>query len=248
MNKQNKLILGRSIFLLFIIISLGLIIINEKKDQIFIPKVKEKINIYLKENYNENFSIDNIEYKNSKFIAKISSTINKNHYFYVTYSKRKIKDTYKEEYLKGKNLLNHIEKNLEQEINKLVNKPCSITINTTLDNYTDTVKEKIINEDNLINLKIYSINKELLIKNWNSSEITNYINNFIKEISSHNINPKYYKFIITNKNDITESFEISNITEDFLSNPYNNHIVNDILNNNNSNIIKENNIKYKYLN
>ena len=69
-----------------------------------------------------------------------------------------------------------------------------------------------------------------------------------REISSHNITPKYYKFIITNKNDITESFEISNITKDFLSNPYNNHIINDILNNNNSNIIKENNIKYKYLN
>ena len=45
---------------------------------------------------------------------KVKNIKNKNHYFYIKYSNKKITDTYKEDYIQGKSLLNEIQKNLEK--------------------------------------------------------------------------------------------------------------------------------------
>ena len=92
MNK-NSLIFGRAIFTLFIIIAFGLIIVNEKGGKIFLPKATNKINTYIDENYNqikEEIAIENIDYKNRTFTAKIISKQNKNLFFYITYKNKKI--------------------------------------------------------------------------------------------------------------------------------------------------------------
>lgn len=51
MNTKNKLIFGQASLLLILIITFGLIIINEKAGEIFTPKVKEKMDNYLEDNY-----------------------------------------------------------------------------------------------------------------------------------------------------------------------------------------------------
>ena len=53
MNKQNKLLLGRSIFLLIIIVAFGLIIVNEKSNELLVPKIDKKVKDYINENYND---------------------------------------------------------------------------------------------------------------------------------------------------------------------------------------------------
>ena len=55
--------------------------------------------------------------------------------------------------------------------------------------------------------------------------------------------PKSYTITITNKNDITESIEIKNITKEVSK-----EIINDIINDEKSDLLKENKITYKYLN
>ena len=69
MNKRTKLVLGRGIFVFFVTIAFGLIIINEKGNTIMLPKIEKKINEYYEENYKniENeINKDEIEYKNKK--------------------------------------------------------------------------------------------------------------------------------------------------------------------------------------
>ena len=251
MNKQKRLLFERTIFLFIIIVSFGIIIFTEKAGGLLIPKAEEIINDYIDNTYKEekdNFKFGKVTYKNTTYTMKITSKENKNHYFYINYSNKKIKDTYKEDDLKGKNLLNSIRKKLKKEIEEKTNTSCDIKILETLDNYTSTVQNRIIKEDNLLQLKFYTIKKELLINSWNSKDITNKIEKTINTYSNNNITPKNYTIIITNKEDITKSIEISNITEEFINNSSNEKIISDIINDDNSLLLKENKIKYKYLN
>ena len=84
-----------------------------------------------------------------------------------------------------------------------------------------------------------------MIENWNSTEITNSINNLIYKFNEKNITPKNFQIRITNKEDITESITIKNIKNNFVLIQNNEQIIKDILNNNNSNLLKQYEITYK---
>ena len=161
---------------------------------------------------------------------KVSSLSNKNHYFYIIYDNGKITDTYNTDYIEGSSLLSNIKKSLEKEIFIKTNIKYKVIFLNKLNNYNSKVQEKIISEDNLLNLKFYYLSYEFEIKNWNYESITNQIINKINITESNNITPKYYEFTIINKNDITNSITISNIPATFVTDPYNKEIINTILN------------------
>ena len=211
MNKQKKLLLERSIFILIVFVCLGIIVITEKFGNIMIPKATKKINTYIEDKYKDlNLKTNKVKFKNTTYTMKVESKENKNHYFYINYYNRKLTDTYKKDYVEGKKLLTYIKKKLKKEINNKTNTNCDIEITSTLDKYTDIVKERIIKEDNLLELKFFIIKKELIIDKWDEETISNRINLFLEKFE--NINPKSYTITITNKEDITESIEIKNIT------------------------------------
>lgn len=251
MQKQRRLLLARNIFLFIIFICFGVIIVTEKASGLLIPRVEEKMKNYLDSNYSDiqnNIKMSDVIYDKTIYKMKITSLTNKKHYFYIYYSNKKISDTYKTDYFEGKQLLNSIKKDLEKQIIKKTNTSVKVSIISTLDKYTSRVQDRIINEDNLLDLKFYTIEKELTIKNWNSKEITKEITELMKKCQSNDINPKYYTIVITNSNDISESIEISKLTEEFIDNKDNEKIINNILEDNNSKLVKDNKIKYKYLN
>jgi len=249
MKEQKKLIIGRGIFAFIVFVCLGVIVVTEKSGEYLIPRAKEKMNSYLEEKYkDEQLYLENVTYKASTYKGKVLSIKNKNHYFYVYYTNKKITDTYKKDYLEGKNLLNYTENKLKKTIKEKVGITCNIEIITKLNTFTEKVQERIITEDNLLSLKFYNIKKELLIDSWTDKEILKEITNFIKNIKSQNITPKYYKITITNKKDITNSIEISNLTEGFLNEEYQYQIINAIINKSNEKLLKQKNITYKYLN
>ena len=249
MNKQRRLLYGQALFTILIMVSLTLIIINEKKNIILIPKIEKKIDSYIEEKYNDlkNINKSKITIKNNKYIVKISSEKNKNLYFYITYSNNKITDTYKKDYLEGKTLLNKIEKNLEEDIFNKINIKSKVIIDNKLNNYTDQIKEKIIKED-IKEIKIYNSETSTNINKWNKNDITNNINTIINKIYSNNYNPKSISITITNNEDITESYKINNLNKDFINNKSNTQIINDIINNKETNLLKENNISFDKLN
>lgn len=248
---KNGLIFGRAIFVLIIIVAFGVIIINEKGGTLFLNKAKNNINEYIDENYSQikkDIKIEPIKYNNRAFTTKVVSKDNKNLFFYITYKDKKITDTYKQDYLEGKTFFTYLNKKLEDEISSKTKEKCKVKEISTLDKYTDNVKEKLLKEDNVINIKYYYIEKEIQINNWDKKTITDEIIYFIDKNTNNNINPKYYNIIITDSKDITKSIEISNITDNFINNDNKESIINDILNKNNSIELENSNIKYKYLN
>ena len=143
MKKQKQLVLARAVFTLFIFVAFGLIIINEKASSILIPKIQKKLESYITQNYSDlqqTIQTNSIQYKNNIYKMKVSSKDNKNHYFYITYSHKKIQDSYQKDYVEGQNILNHIQKKLQKEIEEITTTKCQININSTLNNYTSAVQ------------------------------------------------------------------------------------------------------------
>lgn len=244
MNKQKKLLLGRGIFVFIVFVSLGVIVFTEKFGSIMTPKITEKMNTYIEEKYKDlDLKTNKVTFKNTTYTMKVESKENKHHYFYINYYNKKLTDTYKKDYVEGKNLLTHVQNKLKKEINNKTNTNCDIEITSTLNKYTKLVQERIIKEDNLLELKFFIIKKELIIDDWNEETITNKINNFIDKFNKNNITPKSYTITITNKEDLTESIEIKNIT-----NEVDKDIISDIIKDKKSDLLKENKITYKYLN
>lgn len=251
MEKYKRLTIARGIFTFIIFIIFGVIICTEKGGKFLIPKVQEKLNEYLTTNYKHiihNTIQNEIIYKDRKFTMKITDKINENHYFYVTYSNGKITDTYNEDYQKGKTLLNEITKKLENEIYNKTNINVKVKILDSLDNYTSKVQELILNEENLINSKIYSLNLNIDLKPWNGINAAIVITNTLNTFIDNNINPKSYTITINNLDEITESIEINNIKNDFVNNINKIEILDDIIENTNSDLVKNNKITFKHLN
>jgi len=251
MNSKNSLLIGRGIFTIILIVSLGLIVMNEKGGELFKNKISKKIDSYLETNYQKILLETNKEdlvYKNNEFKEKITSKENDNLYFYIKYKDKKITDTYQTDYEEGNSLLTHLNKTIEEEIKKQTNLVCKVNSVTTLNNYSEKVQEKILKEDDLIHLKYYYIQLELTIKDWNETSIANEITNHIKIFQEKEITPKYYEIIITNKDDITTSINISNLTEEFIELDNKEEIIKDILNNKNTEKVQENKITFRYEN
>lgn len=249
MKKQKKLLFARNIFFFFIIMIFTIIIMSEKKDTILIPKATKKIASYIEDKYNkDDFKLGDVSYKNNKYTMKVSSKDNNNRFFYIYYTKAGITDSYQEDYIEGKSFLFILKKDLEKSIKSIVNTKVTVEIPTTLDQYTDAVRERILNEDNLLELKFYIIKEELFLKEWNPTEIEKQIELCINKYNNSNITPKSFTIIINNDNEITESIEINNLTTDFINNPSKIEIINDILNDNNSILLKTYKITYVYKN
>lgn len=249
MNTKNSLIYGRAIFFLIVFVSFGLIIMNEKGGALFSTKIKEKINTYIEENYSDiknSINQSNINYKNAEYKMKITSKENKNLYFYIIYKKGNIKDTYKEDYLQGKSLINHLQNNLNKQIKEQTNEEYTVKIDKNLNDFNSKLKETIINEDDLLSIKFYTLEKEIEVNNWDYQTITNEIIKYIDKNNKLNITPKSYKFTLINNKDITTSLIISNITSDFVNNPYSSKIIYSILTKQQSDILKNSNITYEY--
>ena len=245
MNK-NKLIIGRALFTLFVVVAFGLIIMNEKGSEIFSFKVEEKMNEYIETNYS-NLSIikSSLSYKNNTFTMQVKNK-KKNHLsFQINYHNKKITDTYEEDYVEGKSLFNYLNTKLEKEVKEKTNETVTIKETTTLDEYSSTVREKLLAEENLLELKYYYIKKEITVDSFEEETISKEIESFIKKLNQNKITPKYYKITITDKNDLTKSVEINNISEEIDNYK---EIISDILNDNNSELLKEYKITYKYLN
>ena len=251
MKKQNQLLFARNIFVFLIVISLAIIVATEKGKIVSIEKTEKEIQKYLTTNYPEiekKVIIEKTNYQNKQYKTKITSKENTHLYFYIIKKKKEITDTYQKDYVEGNTLFRYLEKKIEKDITKKLHFSQTVVIESTLDQHISTIKEQIIKEENLLELKFYSIEKELLILNWNKEEIIDKITNLIKTYEENHITSKSYTITITNKNNIKEEIEIRNITSEFLENKKKEMIIEDILNNQNSERLRENKITYKYKN
>ena len=113
-------------------------------------------------------------------------------------------------------------KSIEKDVLTKTNEEVEISIDTNLDEFAKTVKEKIINTNSSAysTLKIYTLKKEILTKKFSSKEITESILSFTSLLKKNNITPKAYSFTIINEDDLTKTISLDNLTEDNLEYNY----------------------------
>lgn len=249
MKSKRSLQIGQGLLTIIIIMSFGLIIVNEKKTILFSNKIEEKLDNYILENYPslKNTKTSSLIVDNNILKKRITSTTNDNYYFEISYRDSDIKDTYKDDYIKGKTYFKYLNKKLEMEVKDKTNINCTITPLNTLNEYSQAVQKKIIEEDNLLSINFYSLKQELTVEEWNSLTITNEIIKNINTYKENYILPKYYIFLINDKKDKNHSVEVSYITSSFIDLDNPEIIINDILNNKKTDILTANKIQYKYL-
>lgn len=246
MNYKNKLVLEMGIFFIIVFGIFTYIVLNEKKHVILLPKVEEKLNKYIDNNYSKekiNLDIGKAKYdiNNETYKIKLTNSKNKNLYFYVSYKNKKITSTYKKDYKEGKTLYENFNNTYQRQIKY---KNSKIVFPKKLDSYPSTVYEKIINNE-LKSLPVYNINTELSLNNHKEDTIIKSINKFYLKVKKLGYNPKEYNFTIVDKNDITFSVKVSNLDNNLIENNLN-EIIRAIIGND-KNIMKKYSIKYEYL-
>ena len=228
MRQDKKLILGMALLFFITFVTLGTLVVTEKLAPFYTDKIEKKFINYINKNYKDekdNFKIGKITYKATVYKVKVTNKNNKDLYFTMTYQNKKIKSTYKKDYLEGKTLLNKTKTNLEKKIKKNLN-----------------IKEDIINNENT---NIYNIEYE--ITNKLSLEeipyITNEISKTTTSLNDLNITPNYTTISIKGNN---KSLTLKNLTNKTLQSNYLNQIITNILTGNNLESLKENNLSYEY--
>lgn len=247
MRQDKKLMLGMTILFLITFVIFGTIVTTEKLAPFFTDRIKTKFETYLKENYKtetKNLKIGKITYKNQVYEAKVTNKENKNLYFSIYYQNKKITDTYKKDYIKGTTLLNSLENNIEKEIEKQINKKVTITFPLTLNKYSSIIKQKLINEEDITSSKLYNISLGIT-SSIDPTEITNKILEITLKLQEQNIIPNEYSITINNKKENTK-LKVNHLTQTTLEFNSLHQIINDIINNNESDIITANNITYQY--
>lgn len=251
MKEQKKLTLGMAIFTFIIFVSFGVIILNEKSAPYFAPKIEKKLIDYLKTEYKDeynDFDIGTTIYSKTKYNLKVTAKKNKNLYFNIFYDNKKITDTYEKDYKQGKTLLNSITKKIEDELKNKYNQDFNIIMSKSLDEYSKQIQNNLILKNDLMSLKIYTLETTITSK-WNTNDIGSKIIKLNNNLKEENLTPKSYNITIINSKDATKSVKISNLTTEIIEDStLLSSIISDIIKNENSKLLKQNNITYKYFN
>lgn len=251
MKEQKKLTLGMAIFTFIIFVSFGVIILNEKSAPYFAPKIEKKLIDYLKTEYKDeynDFDIGTTIYSKTKYNLKVTAKKNKNLYFNIFYDNKKITDTYEKDYKQGKTLLNSITKKIEDELKNKYNQDFNIVMSKSLDEFSKQIQDNLILKNDLMSLKIYTLETTITSK-WNTNDIGSKIIKLNSNLKEENLTPKSYNITIINSKDATKSVKISNLTTEIIEDStLLSSIISDIIKNENSELLKQNNITYKYFN
>lgn len=251
MKEQKKLTLGMAIFTFIIFVSFGVIILNEKSAPYFAPKIEKKLIDYLKTEYKDeynDFDIGTTIYSKTKYNLKVTAKKNKNLYFNIFYDNKKITDTYEKDYKQGKTLLNSITKKIEDELKNKYNQDFNIIMSKSLDEYSKQIQDNLILKNDLKSLKIYTLETTITSKR-NTNDIGSKIIKLNNNLKEENLTPKSYNITIINSKDATKSVKISNLTTEIIEDStLLSSIISDIIKNENNELLKQNNITYKYFN
>ena len=94
---------------------------------------------------------------------------------------------------------------------------------------TSKTKKKVLIDEDIKQLKIYTLSSELIIEQWNTQSITNDITSFVSKLEKEDIKPNSY-----------------NLTTDLIENNKLILVIDDIINNINSKLLQQEKITYKY--
>ncbi len=202
-KKMNKLMLGQALLFGLIIVFFGFIIVKEKVPSLKSKTVLEDINTYYEENYKD-LDVSRGDLKYNKDDNSYSITYYDKDYdelnFTIKSINNKITDNYKENYVKGKSVI-------EKSTNLVLEKYEETFKNTNFQNIKIEFKdlnqyskaEAIdILEGNIYNTSYYSVSYYVKVDSLDDVYLNNLINSFNSIALSNGLNTTNYSVSFDN--------------------------------------------------
>ena len=209
--------LGQAMLFGIIIIFFGFIIVREKVPSIKSKTVEEDINTYYEENY-KGLDVSRGDLKYSKDDNSYSITYYNKDYeelnFAITSINNKITDNYKENYVKGKEVLRNASKEVLDKYKEIFKNTNFQNIKIEfkdLDKYSKAEAIDIL-EGNIYNTGYYSVSYYVKVDSLDDVYLNNLINSFNSIALSNGLNTNNYSVTFDN-NGIIKLVEGGNFNE-----------------------------------
>ena len=200
---MNSLMLGQAMLFGIIIIFFGIIIVREKVPSIKSKTVEEDINTYYEENY-KGLDVSRGDLKYSKDDNSYSITYYNKDYeelnFTITSLNNKITDNYKENYVKGKEVLRNDSKEVLDKYKEIFKNTNFQNIKIEfkdLDKYNKAEAIDIL-EGNIYNTGYYSVSYYVKVDSLDDVYLNNLINSFNSIALSNGLNTNNYSVTFDN--------------------------------------------------
>ena len=214
---MNSLMLGQAMLFGIIIIFFGFIIVREKVPTLKSKTVEEDINTYYEENYKD-LDVSRGDLKYNKDDNSYSITYYNKDYeelnFTITSLNNKITDNYKENYVKGKEVLNNASKEVLDKYKEIFKNTNFQNIKIEfkdLDKYSKAEAIDIL-EGNIYNTGYYSVSYYVKVDSLDDVYLNNLINSFNSIALSNGLNTNNYSVTFDN-NGIIKIVEGGNFNE-----------------------------------
>ena len=200
---MNSLMLGQALLFGLVIIFFGIIIVREKVPSIKSKTVEEDINTYYEENY-KGLDVSRGDLKYSKDDNSYSITYYNKDYeelnFTITSLNNKITDNYKENYVKGKEVLRNASKEVLDKYKEIFKNTNFQNIKIEfkdLDKYNKAEAIDIL-EGNIYNTGYYSVSYYVKVDSLDDVYLNNLINSFNSIVLSNGLNTNNYSVTFDN--------------------------------------------------
>ena len=214
---MNSLMLGQAMLFGIIIIFFGFIIVREKVPTLKSKTVEEDINTYYEENYKD-LDVSRGDLKYNKDDNSYSITYYNKDYeelnFTITSLNNKITDNYKENYVKGKEVLRNASKEVLDKYKEIFKNTNFQNIKIEfkdLDKYNKAEAIDIL-EGNIYNTGYYSVSYYVKVDSLDDVYLNNLINSFNSIALSNGLNTNNYSVTFDN-NGIIKIVEGGNFNE-----------------------------------
>ena len=216
-RKMNSLMIGQALLFGLIIVFFGIIIVREKVPSLKSKNVEEDINVYYEDNYNDlDVSKGDLVYNkddNSYSITYYDKAYEELN-FTITYSNNKITDNYKDNYVKGKDVLKRASKDVLDKYKDIFSNTNYENIKVEFKDLDEYSKAEVIDilEGNIYNTGYYSVSYYVKVDSLDDVYLNNLINSFNSIALSNGLNTNNYSVTFDN-NGIIKIVEGGNFNE-----------------------------------
>lgn len=182
-RKMNSLMIGQALLFGLIIVFFGIIIVREKVPSLKSKNVEEDINLYYEDNYHDlDVTKGDLEYNKSDnsysitYYDKAYEELN----FTITYSNNKITDNYKDNYVKGKDVLKRASKDVLDKYKDIFSNTNYENIKVEFKDLDEYSKAEVVDilEGNIYNTGYYSVSYYVKVDSLDEVYLNNLINSF----------------------------------------------------------------------
>lgn len=216
-RKMNSLMIGQALLFGLIIVFFGIIIVREKVPSLKSKNVEEDINVYYEDNYNDlDVSKGDLVYNkddNSYSITYYDKAYEELN-FTITYSNNKITDNYKDNYVKGKDVLKRASKDVLDKYKDIFSNTNYENIKVEFKDLDEYSKAEVVDilEGNIYNTGYYSVSYYVKVDSLDEVYLNNLINSFNTIAADNGLVTNNYSVTFDN-NGIIKMVEGGNFNE-----------------------------------